>query len=390
MPVIVTIALLAARLFQATLPQQTHDPKNAEPATQPAATRQKKLSVNWETSFPFAGCDNGKPVSNVEIPEANGPTPMCTGVQSPDVLPQRAPTTISGAQDETYEVGTVIALGVSQAKVVIAADSRYVLFTGKKQPDGTPETKYDDCACKLTQLTPTILFAADGLVQASNNATPAAVLYDAHKLAQLAAQNYHPNPNSEEEQLAGGMIEAIATRWAWDVDFRMHHGFASSWRPIKTPEGITETLEGIFVGLEANGEIAMVVAKLEYPKPRKGVRVPPVSFSISRPNPPPSNFTLVDAFGMKDVAETFYLARYATEQTKVENKRINSEASKDPILFSDNIPKELVDLTIQHYKAIVGPTGQLYVHEPIDLAVLERKKQIRWIHWKKCSGATND
>lgn len=102
----------------------------------------------------------------------------------------------------------------------------------------------------------------------------------------------------------------------------------------------------------------------------------------------PTDFTWVQAFGMKDVAETYYSARAMTEQTKAENKRISSEILKPPKLFSPTVPEQLVDLTIQHYEAIAGREGPLYVHGPTDLAVLERKGTISWVHCKKCSGAT--
>lgn len=238
---IVTVALLVvACLFQTVLPHPAPTPEKSEDATQQPATKQKTLSVNWEVSIPFVGCENGTPVLNIEVPDANAPTALCPGVQPPDVFPQSSRTTARAAQDGAYESGTVIVMGVSHEKIVIAADSRNVLLIVRTLADGSVERKikYDDCACKLIQLTPTILFAADGQVSASKT-IPATILYDAQKLARLAARNYHSS--SKEEQLAGGRIAAIATRWAWDVDFRMHHAFANGWTPI-------ETLEGIFAG----------------------------------------------------------------------------------------------------------------------------------------------
>ncbi len=128
-------ALFMAALFETALPQDGPAPKKSEAATQ--APAKKTRSANWEISIPFVGCDNGTPVPNVELPDTNAPTPLCPGKQPPDVLPQSTPTTASAPQDENYEVGTVIALGVSRAKVVIAADSRNVLLRGKKLPNGT-------------------------------------------------------------------------------------------------------------------------------------------------------------------------------------------------------------------------------------------------------------
>lgn len=377
MPKISVVTFLAvASVFQTPL----STPEKPKAATQ-APAKEKVLSANWAISFPFVGCDSGKPILNAELPDVNAPTAICPGVQPPDVLPERDLAASTETQIQNYETGTVIALGISHDKIAIAADSRNVRLSYKRQPDGAlteRKIEYDDCACKLTQLTPALLFAAAGQVSASTSSMPVGILYDAHNLARLAAQNYRADPNSQEEQLAGGLIEAIATRWAWDVDFRMHNGFAAGWEPL-------QTLEGIFVGLESDGETALIVAKLEYPKPRPGFRVPPVTFSIGKLSPPPTEFTWVEAFGIKEVAESYYSTRAVTEQTKAENKRISSEILKDPKLFSPEVPEHLVDLTIQHYEAITGEEGLLYVHGPIDLAVLERGKAIKWIHSKKCS-----
>ncbi len=364
------VVALAVAFGVQPVSSQSASSVKAAPASKQAPTKQKTMSVSWEEHIPSVGCDGGTPVLNVELPDAGAPTAMCEGVQPPDVLQHEPLTTTSTAQDGAYDVGTVIVMGFSHDKIVVAADSRNVQLTTTPLADGTVKTKikYDDCACKLTQLTPTILFAADGQVWAGKT-MPATTLYDAHKLARLAAQNYHSSPSSQEEQLAGGMIAAIAIRWAWDVDFRMHHGFANGWTPM-------QTLEGIFAGLEPNGETAIAVAKLKYPKPRTGLRVPPVTFSVGTMNPPPTDFTWVEAFGMKDVAE----------QLKGKDKRIGGEILKDPKLFSPTVPERLVDLTIQHYTTAAGPKDPLFVHGPIDVAVLERNKEINWIHWKKCSG----
>ena len=362
MRVMVAAALLAlaALLFETNLPQAGPAAEDTAHADQQADTRLKTLSANWVVSIPFVGCENGKPLLNLEVPDANAPSAICPGAQPPDVLLQRnAPRTVSGTHDGAYEVGTVIVMAVSQDKIVLAADSRNVRVMTRTLADGTTkrDMAYDDCACKLIQLTPAILFAADGQVWASNT-IPATELYDAHKLAKLAAQNY--NSIAVNEQLAGGRLAAIATRWAWDVDFRMHHGLANGWTPI-------QRLEGIFAGLELNGEIGFAIARLDYPRPRNGVRVPPVAFTIGTLKPLPTDFTWVEAYGIKDVAESYYSARAVTEQTEAENKRISTEMLKKPALFSAKVPERLVDLTIQYYEAAAQQGNPLFVHGPIDV-----------------------
>jgi hypothetical protein len=371
----VALVLLAIAGFgQTAPPEKPSDPTPKTDASQHAPAIKKLSPLMWVEHVPFVGCEGGKPIPNVALQDESGA--ICPGVQAPDPLPKAATRSVT-TPDTDYEVGTVIVVSVSHAKVVVAADSRNTMITEHTLADGTVEKKlkYDDCACKLIQLSPTILFAADGQTLTSTVA-PASILYDAHKLAKLAARNYHPV--KEQEEMLGGRIAAIATRWAWDVDFRMHHGFENGWKPI-------QTLEGIFVGLDSNGETSIAVAKLTYPKQWNGLHVPPVTFTVGTLQSTPKDYTWITAYGMKDVAETYFSTRAMTEQTKAENKLISKEMLKAPDLFSPKIPEHLVDLTIQQYKASAGPSGALFVHEPIDVAVVQRKKGVQWIRWKKCS-----
>jgi hypothetical protein len=280
-------------------------------------------------------------------------------------------------------LGTVIVVGVSREKIAIAADSRTATITLRRLQDGTQQIsnlKYNDSSCKLIQLSPTLLFAADGQTSSSVASLPASALYDANELARLAARRYKPTSNSLEDVLSGGTIAAIATRWAWDVDFRMHRAFSAGWKPI-------QTLEGIFVGLEPNGETAMAVAKLTYPTPRRGLRVPPVELTIGTLTPPPSDFTWVESFGMKDVVESYRIPRgAATQEVKAENQRLRHDIEMDPKSFSAEVPERLVDLTIKHYQAAAQPNDPLFVHGPIDVATVERHKKVEWVHAKQCSG----
>jgi hypothetical protein len=364
--------LVVVCLFQGGTPQ---GPTQDNPTT-PA----KKRTVHWGFTLPFVGCDGSTPITNIELPEANVSTTLCAGKPPLDTLPQSTPKTAADADTE-FETGTVIVVSVSHDKITVAADSRNVLVTTREMRDGTrkAEVSYDDGACKLTQLTPTLLFAADGQVSSTNNALPSSALYDAHKLALLAARNYHSNPDSDEER-DGGMIHAIAIRWAWDVDLRMRRAMAKGWKPI-------QTLEGIFLGLEPNGETAMVVAKIKFPNVRTGSRIPPVTFTVNWLNPPPNDFTYVQTFGMKDVAESYYpSSSTVTDGTKPESEQLRKEMYvMDPKEFSQKIPERLVDLTVQHYQTLARPDELLYVHGPIDSAVLERNKTIKWVHQKTCS-----
>lgn len=352
---------LAFHLFGVDKPSQPASPKGAS-----TATEQWKWSIDVPVSV---GCEDGIAQPNFLFTPAPAPTPCG---QTPDTLPTDAAATGTESSGATSEVGTIIVLGFSKAKVVLAADSRNTLYRGGIFAG------YDDTACKLIEVTPTLLFAADGHTGIKGPGVPADVEYDAQKLARLAAKSVN-TPKGQSR------IYSIAQRWAWDVDSRVRHGFRM--RLQSGDSGMGTFLEGIFAGLEPNGETNVVIARLQYSPPRSGVTGPPVQLSIRSPQSRPATFTWLEPFGMNDFAEDLISQPQTTNKAKSDHAAIEKERLGNPLLFSPSVPVKLVSLTIQHYKALASNAGYLYVHGPIDVAVIERRKTAQWIsRWKGCSG----
>ena len=335
------------------------------PAMAIPSTNQREIVVEKDIILPLAGCDRGTPISNWDLPTANSATPACISRGFPDSLPDR----VSAPPDAAaYEIGTIVVVSVSKEKVIVAADSRATRVRGGRI------VGFADSACKLLELNPKLLFAVTGMA-ATSTTLPADVYFDAAELAKQAAGNFRYDTRWMEKNRT---VVEIAARWGWDVDFRIRRGVTQGWLIPIGPMW----LEGIFAGLEPNGEITLAVARLRYFKPRAGVVVPPVQLSIESLRPP-RQYTWVEAYGLKNVAETYYSSRRTTDQTGPEHGRIRREQLRNPKRFAPMIPARLAELTIQYYEILSQQTGQpKLVNGPIDVAVLSRKKGVQWLRRK--------
>lgn len=349
---------LAFHLFGVDQPNRPPSPK---------ATSTAKEQWKWSIDVPaFVGCEDGLAQPNFLFTPAPAPTPCG---ETPDTVPNDATATGTELSGATSEVGTIIVLGFSKAKVVLAADSRNTLYRGGVFAG------YDDTACKLIEVTPTLLFAADGHTGIKGPGVPADVEYDAQELARLAEKSVK-TPKGQSR------VYSIAQRWAWDLDSRVRHGFK-----MRLLSGDSDTfLEGIFAGLEPNGDTNVVIARLQYSPRRSGATGPPVQLSFRSPQSRPATFTWLEPFGMSDFAGDLISQPQTTDKAKSDHAVIEKERLGNPLLFSPSVPVKLVSLTIQHYETLASNAGYLFVHGPIDVAVIERRKTARWIRWKGCSG----
>ncbi len=319
-------------------------------------------TIEVRLKFPAAACDQGRPLLNWEAPIQNAPTAACVRSGSIQLRePVRPP-----AQFSNHEFGTIIVLSISREKVVVAADSRATLVN----PQTGAIVGYNDTACKLIEVRPQLLFAVTGMATTGSR-VPVDVQYNAMNVAREISQNFRFDTDWIEPNR---MVEAMAEEWGWYVDFRIRRGIEGGWlKP--TPVW----LEGIFVGIEPNGELSLAIARLQYGKPRAGFIVPPVQLSIESPVPPKS-FTWIQAFGLSDATEAFYSSARVTDATNSEYRRIGAEQTKTS-LFPPEIPERLVELTIEHHEKLLkqGSLPGLFVNRPVDVAVLSTsKKTVQW------------
>lgn len=343
----------------------------ADSCTYTRKPESKEISIEQRIYIPAAGCDNGQAVPNMQFPLHGGPQVSCVDRGSSSLNTDKEPLIGEGT---TAEIGTVIVMSLSRNQVVLAADSRSSILRN----DGTFD-RVDDRRCKLMQLSPSLMFAATGMTKTDQN-LPASIYYDSQQLARQAATNFVFDPNWMERNET---IKEIAAKWAWEVAFHIRRGIeARKYRPLNRT-----WVEGVFAGLEPNGESSVAIAKLEYSHPRPGWVVPSVSISVWSLIPP-NDFTWIEAFGHKEVAEQYYSKRKVTEVTRAEHLRIRAEELRKPQRFSPEVVKQLVVLTFEKDE-FQWPDGSKAVGGEVDIARLRRRGEVEWLHRKQvCSAAT--
>ena len=332
------------------------------------------MTIETSIYFPVAICDGGTAYPNWEIPAQGGPQVTCirTGGQR-IALPDG-----QAVDDETgfIEIGTVIVMSYSRDQVLLAADSRSSLFDRTGRFAGI-----DDGRCKVVQLTPTLLFAATGMTK-TGESFPSNVLYDAQELARLAAREFQPDAVWVNQNQA---IKEIAAQWADALASRIRRGVEGGWYRPFGPTWIT----GIFAGLELNGEIAVSIARLRYGRPRRGWTVPPASIAVEVPVPP-TDFTWLEAYGRKGVAEQYIFRQKITDETIEEHKRIRSRQLQNPRHFPSDLVRKLVEISIEDDE-FEWPDGSKAVGGYVDVAKLVKGSRIEWVRRKQvCTRATTE
>lgn len=324
------------------------------------ATESKKIVIEERLIIPAAGCDHGEPVPNMMLPTKGGPTPRCLPETSetPSVsLPDRH---AEKAEEVSVEVGTVVIMALSTQQVMVSADSR----NGYLKLPGPQFSESDDNGCKLVEAGPSLLFAATGQTQTAGT-LPGDIYYDAQALAREIGQ-----------KCDGQAISEIAAQWAWEVAFRIRRGLkAGAYRPF----GRT-WLTGIFAGIDPNGDASVAIAQLEYREPRAGFVVPEVGISIRVPGPR-NDFTNVEAFGLKQVAEGYYSPRAVTEERRIEHERVRRAQLGDPERFPESILYRLMGLTFK-YSTARYPDRSKMVGGKTDLAKIGRDRHVHWLRRK--------
>jgi hypothetical protein len=320
--------------------------------------------------FPAAGCDNGTPVPFFSIPAKNGAKASCVGSSLP--LPNPKPEDSSNESLADFQIGTVIVLSASQEKLVLAADSRGTHLRGGRFAG------YDDNACKILELNPKLLFAIAGMASTSP-ALPADIYFDAGNVARETATRFRFDATRMETNKT---VKEIAEQWAVEMTLRIKRGVERG--NFRAPG---ETwLTGIFAGLEPNGETAVAIGYVTYSRPRTGWTVPPAAPSI-RTFEIPRPFTLIEAFGISKVAESYVVRGKVSDKARSEHVQIRQAQLKTPAQFPESIPARLVALTIKSDDDTrLNFFGPKLVGGEIDAAVLFRNAKVKWHHRKlNCS-----
>jgi hypothetical protein len=328
---------------------------------------QRELSIEERILIPAAGCDNGNAISNFSVPQRGGATPKCLSRGKQSSLPEHNQLRHT---DGIAEVGTVVVLSLSKEQAVLAADSR----GGRIDLRSGKFLGITDQRCKLVRLNSNTLFAATGQTR-TGTTIQSRIYYDAQLLAKAAVRNFAFDASGMRENET--VIE-IATKWVWDIAFRIQRGTRSgTYKPPNTGLWLT----GVFVGTETNGDISVAIASLEYHKPRAMMDVPAVSLSIRVPVLP-KDFTWIEAFGHKEVAEKYYSAKRVSSDTAIEFRRIRAEQLRNPSEFRPQVVVELAQLA-RDKETHAFPEGSQQVGGRIDVARLIRGGRVEWISRKR-------
>jgi hypothetical protein len=247
--------------------------------------------------------------------------------------------------------GTIIVIGYSKQKVVVAADSREELKPGV----------YHDDACKITALNDKIIFLASGR---TSDVTGGIRGWDSIREAKTALADVLHEPTAD----GAGFIPRLAVRWASLIGLNI----AQHLRPeeeLSLNDGQIY-VDGTFFGLNREREIEGAYERLRYTRALHSIQAhPPDVVSL------PDQMMYSAVGGERDIALEFKEGK--TERAQREAKSTVIKARNWSPADSDALmAKRLVELTIQY---TLHPD---HVGGDIDVAELSPKSGVRWIYRK--------
>jgi hypothetical protein len=267
--------------------------------------------------------------------------------------------------------GSIVVMGRSRQKVVIAADSRVNLGDGK----------YEDSYCKITALSDNLIFAATGIVGDSSYLLPEDLRFGATGEARKAFLSYSQKP---EDFLDLGRVGTIASKWGAAMADHFRKAADASpanleeWRKRIDLSHESGFVVGLFAGLEPDGEISVYSVTVDYAEPRKGFLPTEPYFLRSTPIPDdaPEDFSVTQAFGMSEIFDEINAGK--TDRAKQEIRQSHYlQMTSFPEVFAGRQVIRMVDLTIAY------DPKQEFVGGRIDAIELPAGGKISWIQRKE-------
>lgn len=259
------------------------------------------------------------------------------------------------------ESGTVVIVGYSHNKIVIAADSRRV-----SQKDGG----YLDDSCKVTALDDKSIFSAVGKAQSTG--VDNAVEWDAAREARASFVN---SPHLQTDD-PGDFLNRVTGEWGriMGTELVQH---AQSIGIDAMVDG-QEVITGIFAGTNETGALHLSIQVIAIKKPPNG----PEGLFIPRPRV----VTITDAFQVKPLGESDVFYEFTNSKTK-RSKRWATTLAKDGRQSKDRDALKvirLVELT-RDYGADTVTVGNVTVRivgGDTDAAELNLGEKVQWIQRK--------
>ena len=267
---------------------------------------------------------------------------------------------IGGRAEAQIDFGTVIVVGVSQNKVVIATDSHSA-------------TQDNHGRCKVAVLGGKVLYGAAGVVADTVAGLPNAWIFDALGVAKTsfegapkrmqacaASSSCPSDPKSLPENVAQGWLDSMLS----SLSTASYVG-ADDW---KLGAGVT----GIVAGVGSSGDMEAVVDQVVCQKPDpqtagadakpRGNCQPHLDFS--KKIIPPKGQTVWIPLGISDTAN---------EYLRQTSDRAKAEVQEWPKLQEWQVAYRLVDLTLAYSQK------KDYVGGPIEVVELRRNGTVIWI-----------
>jgi hypothetical protein len=251
----------------------------------------------------------------------------------------------------------------SQAKVVIAADSRTIGEDWKAHDDTT----------KITVLSPTLVFAACGVIVDNSRRLAPNDRFVAAQVARDVLSKFKPDPM--ESQMVETRTGQIALNWSFEMSAKMRRGIATEldiWLFGRKAAPTLPFVQGIFAGVEPDGSLSVVTAIVDYIPPSRGAEIAPLARPFLTYVPLSDKYTLIEPWGMKEVAYS-YIHGNSAYSIEIRNQIVRPVSD-----FDERLPYALVERTIAEVQPI-GPGKPKGVGGKIDVVELKRGGHAKWL-----------
>ncbi|MGA9390873.1 MAG: hypothetical protein WBV69_10545 [Candidatus Sulfotelmatobacter sp.] len=252
-----------------------------------------------------------------------------------------------------FESGTVIVVGYSQNKIIIAADSRSV-------DEGKVPTDND---CKITALSNKLFFSASGR---THDVTLGMLGWDATDQARqaLAAVSTHAP--------IGTFTQAMAIEWAQLIGQNISHNIRQQEYDSLIPRHVY--IAGIFAGLGPNVDLQGTHIRVDRgessrPIERHMIYTTPVELPLS------DTMGYLSLSGQTEILNEFIGTGSA--RAKIERAITLKESKRWPIFDSDaRMVIRLTELVIKYWN------HPELAHGPVDAVEIDKGGSVRWIQRK--------
>jgi hypothetical protein len=248
--------------------------------------------------------------------------------------------------------GTVVVVGYSQRKIIVAADSRI----------SHSEGGYDDTACKIIALNQQLIFVPFGKVwHGSFGITDWDAVREA-KAALLTA--------TKDKTVPADFMHMVAAEWSKKMTHELAQRMTEDvWQSLGNRRPI---VSGYFFGLDEHGNIETVGGKVFWSQLDANTRQ--INWKLDEPKSIGES-TKFQAFGEGDVFNELMAGH--TERAKQETNRLETEVAGMSLSDSDiHMAIRYVELSIKYapHPDIVGGS--------VDVVELDRGGTLYWIHRK--------